>query len=755
MKLNPRWLIILLILLAEIIFYFYSVNHLSRQKSTWNGPYLSAAANLSYPPQFNVDQKQVIQFSELDDSWLEDTFEFKPAEHTIPYHYNDIGYVYLIWLAKKIFLGIGDQQAILALQAIMHLLICALLLFQSQHVRKWKIAFLVLYAINPFVLRFVLFNHYYFWQAVPSAVLLFLVSQPKGQNISKNVVLLILILFIPWSILARPSILLLAPLLVYLTLKKSGIKFAIFTTIYFSLVFFVFSVSSNKNIWHTAYIGVGAYSNPFNMELSDNEGPKLFKKVTGDDLSFSIGGNVYESKVMEKYKSVTKKQFQNQLLSNPGLYLKNAVVNTFLAFSPGYIGGNINIINYFLSFIGFLVFLLFIKYKQWYYLSGILLLSASYTLYYPPIPAYMFGNYLLIIGGLLVIFFGKENKKTILFLSHNDGSDMRINKEIHTLSQVGQIDFLGIGNDPTKCFIPKASLSKSIIVNESRKSLKGNFKYFYNAIKLLVFNRYHSVHVVNETQLVILWPFLLLQKNVVLDIFDSLFLRKNKPHNQWSFIKRLVYFPADIYLVTDENRFNLLPDFMKPVSRILPNYPMQLTIEEKKQKSEELTIVYYGWLGMKRGTETINHLLNTNTPMKVIMAGWVTDEETEKLIKNQQVEWHGTISQNQAYHIANNADYILCVYAPMNDNNINASPNKVYDAIQLQVPVIINNEISVAKFVKDQELGYILPSYENTNWQEIVKELIARKNQFYFNPTLKAKYSWEKIADVLCKSHGL
>ena len=38
-------------------------------------------------------------------------------------------------------------------------------------------------------------------------------------------------------------------------------------------------------------------------------------------------------------------------------------------------------------------------------------------------------------------------------------------------------------------------------------------------------------------------------------------------------------------------------------------------------------------------------------------------------------------------------------------------PNKIYDAIQIQTPVIINSEVKISKFVEKINLGYIIKDY--------------------------------------------
>lgn len=343
---------------------------------------------------------------------------------------------------------------------------------------------------------------------------------------------------------------------------------------------------------------------------------------------------------------------------------------------------------------------------------------------------------------------------TILYLAFNDGSDMRINKEVRTLSQLGSVTMVAIGSHPSQCYA-KAHVSRLHFIQGSRKSPWGLVRYFTTCIRLLLFSHYHSVHIINEPQAIVLWPFLLRQ-NVVLDLFDSIFLRRNQPGNQRKLLKRLVYAPARTLLVTDEKRLELLPDFLKAKASVLPNYPYRMPVVPEKDPPNPLAILYYGWLGEKRGTETIRNILAADPNLRVLMAGWIADQASHDLTRHPRVEWMGVLPQNQALWLAaERAHYILCVYAPVNHNNIHASPNKIYDAIQTRTPVIINQEIKVAGFVAEQKIGYIMPCYDlgPERYQTLVRDLHAQVGKFNFPETMRNAYTWEEIEGVLLEAH--
>jgi hypothetical protein len=138
------------------------------------------------------------------------------------------------------------------------------------------------------------------------------------------------------------------------------------------------------------------------------------------------------------------------------------------------------------------------------------------------------------------------------------------------------------------------------------------------------------------------------------------------------------------------------------------------------------------------------------------MAGWFSDDYTKSLtsLYPTQIEFVGVIPQESALQLAKTkADYILCVYAPINENNINASPNKVYDSIQTGTPLIINSEVRISEWVKEKGIGFILPQYQVADFNKLYFDLQRQKNTFSFNSELKFSYTWQRVEENLLKAH--
>ncbi len=332
---------------------------------------------------------------------------------------------------------------------------------------------------------------------------------------------------------------------------------------------------------------------------------------------------------------------------------------------------------------------------------------------------------------------------------------MRINKEVRTLHKHIKVIFLGVGQK-SKCYVGEYC-SEVFLIKGKRNSVPVLLKQVLVFIKLLLTRKIKSIHIINEEFYTILYPFLFF-KHTVLDLFDSVFLRKNKSGGKMKWLKKLLYWPANRIIVTDENRYTLMPESLRSKCIVLPNYPGYLSFIAEKEKSDILRILFNGWMGLNRGTEIVEGLLKTKLPIQILMAGWFSDDYTRKLagLYPEQIEFLGVIPQHSALELAQiKADYILCVYAPFNENNINASPNKVYDAIQTVTPLIINAEVRISNWVKEKGIGFILPKYDVEDYNKLYYDLQKNKNSFRFNSELKSSYTWESIEGNLLKAHQL
>jgi hypothetical protein len=379
--------------------------------SNWVAPYLSAAVNFDWS-QFvlNVNMEEVKHFNQLSQSeyW---EYEFNATNDPIQYDYLAKGLMMLVILAKKIFFFLGDLEALQYLQYFAHisLSIFVLTLFEK---RYQKILFFILYAINPLVLWVVNYPFYYFWQVIPSLIFVY-------WYLKKDIKFPLMIFFsaiFAFIYITRPTVLLLVVLFYALFAFKNNFKYAL---IGFLVFFSLISITPKLSIgpWHTMYVGIGAYENIYGIELSDKEGYKYYKEQTGKLVN---SGNIMQEEVKKDYYKILKGRYLSIVEKDPLMIIKHGVLNTVQAYGIGYshslnqkFG---NKIIYLSVLIGLIVMGLLIYTKQYILFLAIGLASGGFTLYYPPILTYMFGNFILLVVGVIGVvdyFIKQKNLKSI------------------------------------------------------------------------------------------------------------------------------------------------------------------------------------------------------------------------------------------------------------------------------------------------------------------------------------------------------
>ena len=334
-------------------------------------------------------------------------------------------------------------------------------------------------------------------------------------------------------------------------------------------------------------------------------------------------------------------------------------------------------------------------------------------------------------------------KKKIIYLCNNDGSDTRINKEIKSLSQKFDIYFLGISKQKSNSFIEP--LCKEFhVIKRSHNSLIGVFSQILCFIKLNFKHSFDFVHIINEQLMVFYLPFFF-KKKVVLDIFDSFFLKIDKPGDKLQWLKKIIYNKAYKIIVTDQNRQSLMPSFSNKKVFVVENYPYYNSNNFKITKKRKLNIFFSGTLNSQRGVDILENLCEKYSDIEITMAGWISDDFAQRFSKKPYVNYLGVITQNEAFKIASQyCSFIMCCYAPINSNNINASPNKIYDAIHSNCKVIINKEVKISSFVNENNLGIVLNSFYDYDIDSLYKKLLETQ-QICYNDETKKSYSWQSI----------
>lgn len=179
------------------------------------------------------------------------------------------------------------------------------------------------------------------------------------------------------------------------------------------------------------------------------------------------------------------------------------------------------------------------------------------------------------------------------------------------------------------------------------------------------------------------------------------------------FFEKLTSRNVMYHVVPGEERYN----FASKKFYVLKNTPSESQLEKAKQISENLekpanfVININGWLGSGRGMNEALALVNRieTEDIKILLIGKLDCESADELAEHKNVIYRGKLSNAETLANYFISDLVLTYYDPKLEINQYAESNKWGDAIKTGIGIIVNEEVKSAKFIKENDLGIIVP----------------------------------------------
>jgi hypothetical protein len=353
---------------------------------------------------------------------------------------------------------------------------------------------------------------------------------------------------------------------------------------------------------------------------------------------------------------------------------------------------------------------------------------------------------------------------TTIYAHINDGTDIRVTKVMKTLtSDSNRVIFFGLGEETDSDF-------RKCLIKPRYKSDRPNkvdiVRYVLGLYRHIIKNKPKTVICVNEYLGLFIIPLkLFFSFELKLDLYDSLTERYSISKGKYLPFKvfNLLFKLATNVIVTDDNRmrrikkkFTVLEDKVT----VIPNYPltsnMNLVPSDECQKElidklSGINIFFAGSISKGRGVETLRDAISTIENANVYVAGWLYDQVANDFILNtERVHYIGKLTNPEYLFIASKMDFIYMFYDPINQNNLNASPNKVYDAILVGTPVLCNSEISIAPWIHEEKIG-LISSYGDS--EKLSSNIRSHKDCKLKTKALLGEFTWESLKDEVIKAY--
>lgn len=355
-------------------------------------------------------------------------------------------------------------------------------------------------------------------------------------------------------------------------------------------------------------------------------------------------------------------------------------------------------------------------------------------------------------------------KKIVVSVSNDLVTDQRVAKVCNVLHQMG-FSILLIGR----------KLPNSLPVKRPYKTYR--FRLFFNKgflfyaeynIRLffkLLFTK-SDIHVSNDLD-TLLPNFLtskLFGRKLVYDsheLFTEIPELTNRPFVKkvWLFIERTI-FPKlkNVYTVNNaiasiyREKYSVNVKVIRNIAPRLENDIVDKVFLEKVKGDKIMLILQGTGINIDRGAEEAVQMMQfLENSILYIIGGGDVFINLKKLAKELKLEKKVIILDklpyNELMEYTKTADFGLSLDKGTNMNYELALPNKIFDYMHANTPLIVSKRKVVAELVKNENIGVVLNSYEPQKMALQVQKLIEnpQKTENFKNNLITAskKYNWE------------
>ncbi len=194
--------------------------------------------------------------------------------------------------------------------------------------------------------------------------------------------------------------------------------------------------------------------------------------------------------------------------------------------------------------------------------------------------------------------------------------------------------------------------------------------------------------------------------------------------------------------------------------RVVRNLPAENTFFQFNQpdKKPGKMILYQGALNIGRGLEQVIRAMHFIENARLVIAGdGDIASDLKKLVQlenlQNKVEFKGRLPLEELAKLTPQADLGLSVEEDLGLNYRFALPNKLFDYIQAEVPVLVSNLPEMAAVVKKYEIGKISHSHEPEQLAKTIQEaLFDEEKRMDWKKNLKTaarELTWENEEKVV------
>lgn len=235
----------------------------------------------------------------------------------------------------------------------------------------------------------------------------------------------------------------------------------------------------------------------------------------------------------------------------------------------------------------------------------------------------------------------------------------------------------------------------------------------------------------------------------------------------FALIRKIEFFVinhADGTIIANENRKQQIQGSQPKNLTVIHNAPMISPKELEQLRAEQAKVLptnqpifaYVGGLTEQRFINEILEFAAAQPTFSLILAGYgpLEDKVAAYAENYENIYFVGELSYHDSLALYAQSDFMFAMYDPQLANHKYSAPNKVYEAMLLNKPIIVAQNSGVDQLVKKEKTG-LVTNYDLTDFTEKVTAFVqdqqAIMNIAKNSERAYANYSWDKMIGRLEK----
>lgn len=351
-------------------------------------------------------------------------------------------------------------------------------------------------------------------------------------------------------------------------------------------------------------------------------------------------------------------------------------------------------------------------------------------------------------------------KKKILCITNSFPIHPRLKKIASLFEEYSDLYFFSWDRD--KSFQSLKHKEENVFVYSSDNGYGTALKMLLGVPKFICAIRQHLKNVNPDILIIRHWstcfvllPLIPKKYKVIYDVSDMPDSENKNMIKVYKFLERYVLKHSDVVILSSSYYLPFYENRHKSIYVLENKVDMNLMVrDEKDYKHERLTISF---IGMIRYYETLINLIEASKelPIDIHLYGKGIDSEVishyclTKEITNVFI--HGAYDYKDIEQLYRASDLIYTAYPSINENVQYSIPNKLYESLLFERPLIASVNTALGNIVEKENLGFVVDSSSVESINSVLKQVL--NNPSLIDDAKQSMLSYKKNNDVYWDSY--